>query len=198
MNGILGAGEWMQVAWAYMNTKAYDNTNGAIMVLFAFWVFWRDRDRPAAGRLALFGLLAVSIVAGVVTSKTIFVDIDKLSPSLVFQADFYALQDLVPWVSAKTGSTQSFPADHGVVTFIYVGFFFFLAARRYFLIAVVIGLLNALPRMVVGAHWLSDTIVGGGMFALAVLAWALATPALVWLEAVVAWGLRRVGLNRPS
>ena len=192
MNGMLAWGEGWQVLWAQMNTKAYDVVNGAIMVLFAGWVFLLDRAAPLPRRLAAFGVLCVAVLAGVALSKELFVAAEKLSPSLVV-APFYNLAELMPGIDAKTGSDQSFPADHGVVSFIYTGFILLMAKRRFGLIALVIAFFNVMPRMVSGAHWLSDTIVGGGMFAFIILAWVLATPALVWAEGLCARVLALIG-----
>jgi membrane-associated phospholipid phosphatase len=50
------------------------------------------------------------------------------------------------------------------------------------------------PRMFSGAHWLTDTLVGGTVFTLLAASWALATPlfyrAVALLYIPAAWKLR--------
>ena len=46
----------------------------------------------------------------------------------------------------------------------------------------VFALLNNLPRLFSGAHWLSDVIVGGGAITLLVLPFAIATPIAFYIE----------------
>ena len=55
-------------------------------------------------------------------------------------------------------------------------FFWHYGGRRYGLPFVVLTVVFSLPRIVVGAHWLTDDLVGSGFFALLGIGLLFATP----------------------
>ena len=114
------------------------------------------------------------------------------SPSMVF-SDAIMLSDYYPALEArwelKDRSSQSFPGDHASVLLIW-GLFMGMFSRSVgqFLIVWGLTLLFMMPRLVAGAHWGSDALVGGVFLSLLGLAWACFTPfayqASEWLEKV--------------
>src|SRR5699024_3876990 len=76
----------------------------------------------------------------------------------------------------KDSSTVSFPGDHATVVATFIYLFWALAGWRYGLVASVIAVVASMPRLVAGAHWLTDDVVGGIGTALATVPWVVFTP----------------------
>src|SRR5699024_7121806 len=72
--------------------------------------------------------------------------------------------------------TVSFPGDHATVVSTFVFLLWVLAGWRYGLAASVIAIIACMPRLVAGAHWLTDDVVGGIGTALATVPWVVFTP----------------------
>ena len=172
-NGWLAAGEGMQIFWAILSTRTFDMLSQVTLVLL-FIHFIR-----AGGKADIFRRLSVALF--ILITGLIFIQLQKhfalprYSPSLTL-TPVLDLNLLVPWLSAKVGAKDTFPSDHGTGMFIITSFLWFFAGRRYGLPAALLTVLFCLPRLVAGAHWLSDILVGS--FTVSVMAYALclATP----------------------
>jgi membrane-associated phospholipid phosphatase len=68
------------------------------------------------------------------------------------------------WLKVKFKSPKSFPGDHAVTALCLITGFSYLGRKRLVvaLTAVCYGIFLCLPRMVAGAHWLSDVLIGSG------------------------------------
>ena len=101
------------------------------------------------------------------------------SPSLAVDGAV-RISELFPgWqglLQVKDASNRSFPGDHASVLMLWALFVsaFAAGARRW--LAWGLAALFMLPRIVAGAHWLSDVLVGGTFLALTTVAWGLCTP----------------------
>ena len=90
------------------------------------------------------------------------------------------MNDLFPeWSRAwhmKDASGRSFPGDHASVLLLWAIFLspFARGWRRWLVWGLT--LLFILPRLVSGAHWLSDVLVGGLFLSLIAIGWGLYTP----------------------
>jgi membrane-associated phospholipid phosphatase len=60
----------------------------------------------------------------------------------------------------KDASKDSFPGDHGMMLLIFASFMWRYFGRRAFAIALVIFVVFAFPRVMIGAHWFTDIAVG--------------------------------------
>ena len=103
------------------------------------------------------------------------------SPSLVL-SPANRLSELAPHIPAKDGTSNSFPGDHGTIVLCWLGLFI-LSSRRPLAIGAValLSVLFMLPRLVAGAHWLSDNLVGSLSITILTLSWCYCTPLLQWL-----------------
>jgi membrane-associated phospholipid phosphatase len=79
-------------------------------------------------------------------------------------------------MSIKDGSSKSFPGDHGTTALLFAASFTYLAGWRLGLLACFYAAFLCLPRLITGAHWLSDIVVGSGSITLFFMAWAIYTP----------------------
>jgi membrane-associated phospholipid phosphatase len=60
-------------------------------------------------------------------------------------------------------------------------FFWYYGGRRFGLVCLFMTVIFSLPRLIGGAHWLTDDLVGGGFITLLAMSWLLATPLQHWL-----------------
>ena len=104
---------------------------------------------------------------------------------------------LVPELHPKDHSYTSFPADHATV-FALVGMFLFhfiWKSRRWILVALFI--LFILPRMVAGAHWLTDIAIGAGTIIMAAMSIAMHTPLMQRTMPIFLWIARLKLIQAP-
>ncbi|ELO6405044.1 TPA: Kdo(2)-lipid A phosphotransferase, partial [Escherichia coli] len=71
---------------------------------------------------------------------------------------------------------DSFPGDHGMMLLIFSAFMWRYFGKVAGLIALIIFVVFAFPRVMIGAHWFTDIIVGSMTVILIGLPWVLLTP----------------------
>lgn len=200
LNGSLAWGMSWQLFWAMANCRGFDAIAGSLIVgLFACFL----RSSHIQHRLALvlsFGVTTAMALVWQLAIGQLFIEqllaYERPSPTAVYE-NANRLSLLFPEWKPKDYSPWSFPSDHGYVLATLVGFFWFHGNRRFFWAALTIGVVLALPRLVSGAHWLSDVVVGSGAMTLTFVAIFFLTSAhdhLVWrlvsLLRSGAWPLR--------
>lgn len=80
----------------------------------------------------------------------------------------------------KDRSSRSFPGDHASVLLLWTAFLSLFTRGKRLLLVWLTGIFLLLPRLVAGAHWLSDNLVGGGFVVMQTLAWGYYTAAGHW------------------
>lgn len=86
------------------------------------------------------------------------------------------LSELLPWLDTKDCSSKSFPGDHATTPILFAFSYAFYAGRRLGTFAFLYAAFLCLPRLMTGAHWLSDLIVGTGSIALISMGWLYFSP----------------------
>ncbi len=189
---VHAAGLWAKT-WAIGSMRPVDLGVGVLMLavmLKADFVFTGPQVRKA-----LFAFVIALLV--MLLFRVGFADLVKLmdwqrpSASLVVEGAA-RLTELFPgWEERwdmKDSASRSFPGDHASVLLIWAMFMSFFARTWRLLLIWVMALVFMLPRLVAGAHWGSDALVGGVFLALLGLAWSCFTPcaykASAWLEKV--------------
>jgi membrane-associated phospholipid phosphatase len=189
MNDSLRWGSGWQILWAIANNRAFDLVAAAFMgMLFVHQALWADRGQLKRYiALGLFMLLTVLITAQI--GKAL--PIERPSATAQFTQALH-LSELVPQIPTKDYSGDSFPGDHGLALLLCAGFAFIYLPRLHALLAAFFMFAFTLPRLMSGAHWLTDEIVGALAIGAIVLGWLFATPlhnhALGWFE-------RRLGIG---
>lgn len=174
LNGSLAQHRWWQVTLAMMNFRPFDLVAFLIMItpfLIPGWVF--DKQDNTKHLLTLIVLMAFLIMSRLLLSALL--GIDRQSPSLVLQPA-YLLHELVPYIDAKDRASGSFPGDHAAVILTWFLYMWLFAKPKYRLALVGITIIFSLPRLIGGAHWFSDDLVGGVFLALFSVAWVCYTP----------------------
>ncbi|MCW8848089.1 MAG: phosphatase PAP2 family protein [Sedimenticola sp.] len=190
LNGSLEQGEDWRIFWATANTRMADIATGIGMIIFFFLFVFSGPKNLRIERLSMFGIMSGMILlsqdGGLVDLYKQILTVNRSSPSLTLEPVF-RLSELVPHIQAKDASHGSFPGDHGIVTLIWVSCVWFFASWRWGVAATLIGALILLPRMVAGAHWLSDNLVGSSLLVLLMVAWILCTPLTYYLQRLGEW-----------
>jgi len=102
-------------------------------------------------------------------------DLTRLSPSLSTEP-FIASTGAASWLHIREGATHSFPSDHAFAL-LYASLFFFTFGRAWQgLTTLGCLLIYGGGRLVTGAHWLSDMVVGSVSLVLVLFALAVAGP----------------------
>ncbi len=169
---------WNQL-WVVLSIRVAD----VLPLIFMLGFFYFDdvlfkKDQRLAGFIGFIVLLVLMFI--VREGLDFYVEynhLSRISPSL--QLDFVVrLSELYPEFNLKDASVESFPGDHATVLMTWLGYCLFFMRNRWSWMALLLVVIFSLPRLVSGAHWLSDVLVGGSSIALLSLAFGLYTPLL--------------------
>ncbi len=197
-NRSLADGELWQKIWAIANNRAFDLVAAASMILlYAHFVLFRDRANLRR-YIAIGILMSISILVIVKSGK--WIPIERPSGTFIYP-EALRLSDLLPSFYPKDASDDSFPGDHGLVLLICAGFIAFYLPRTYAVFALLFTVIFTIPRLMSGAHWLSDELVGAIGWGSLGLSWILATPlqgiAVGWLEKMIGKFKKTKGSDNP-
>jgi membrane-associated phospholipid phosphatase len=186
LNPTLAAPGLWQSFWALTNWRPFDLVAAAI--IFGFTLAWLrgDGGQQARLRLAHFLAFCVLLLLGK-ACEHLLLDLTgyrRASPTLAFP-EAIRLSEIISWVAVKDRSSMSFPGDHAFVIFATIGFFWICAGRRTGMVALLALAPFTLPRVVGGAHWATDIVVGGMTMALLLLSLGYATPAAATLARAI-------------
>jgi Kdo2-lipid A phosphotransferase len=189
LNGSLRPGSLASHAWAWLNIRASDLIPAILIYVLAVTAAGRMQYQPRM-QFIYRGLALAMVMLAVITVENLIefsvFSYHRASPTLVMD-NVVRLSEIVPF--AKDFSPKSFPGDHGYVLICFSVFFARAAAPRYAIAAVGIAIFFSLPRLIGGAHWLTDIVVGSGAKALLTTGWLVATP--LW-DRLAAWLERRL------
>jgi len=187
MNGSMIARPDWQYVVALTNYRLADLLPAFLVVVLYLHFCLKSADstqfnqRITSG-VTTFVLLLVTIVIfkfGIFEFLLHYLGLTDLLPrrsaTYVFE-NTVRLDELYPSINTKVTSKDSFPGDHASVLLFFTIFIRFYAGRIYGSLALLIALIFIMPRLIGGAHWLSDVLVGGGYIALASTSLYLATP----------------------
>lgn len=179
-SGLVVHSPFWQDFWALANHRIGDFIEDAFFVLFFVWLLQttpRGKRLEKASEFLFLALLTAAVV--LLVNNLLFkqlVHIKRLSPSLVLDS-FPRLADLVSWIKVKSGAKACFPSDHATTAVMFIVDFLLLSRRKSLTLAVCLyGAFLCCPRMVAGAHWLTDILCGSLSVVLVVFSWALYTP----------------------
>ncbi len=175
LNGSLAGPHWWKVFWAMANNRAFDLVPAGITTFVIFAFVRADHGRYSVGRSAAILMLAVFILAVRKIASIDILEVLRSSPSLVIDGAI-RLSEEIPWIVTKDHSSKSFPGDHSLVLMMLLPFFWVYAGSAWGIGYSALTVIFSLPRLVSGAHWLTDDLVGSGAIALFSMSLLLATP----------------------
>lgn len=179
LNSWIATNPISQKFWAIVNYKKFDWIHDLVFLCFFITYVKRAPKGEKTYRIAQI-LFAVLLAALVITyiNKTLLANrwhIPRNSPTLYFP-ESTRLSEKITWFFVKDYSRCSFPADHGTTACLFVGVIHTLMGARAGLFATLYSLFFIAPRLIVGAHWLSDILVGSASIAILTLALGYCTP----------------------
>ncbi len=182
LNSFVQTSPFWQKFWALANYKSSEwIMDGVRLIFFAtFFLLAKPNDRPV--RVAKVLTIILFLVFWVMAIKPFIhkiIDFERLSPTACDETAF-RLSKVIDWIYVKDHSAASFPSDHGVTACIFTGSMFALFGWRYGLFAIITEGYYCMPRLVTGAHWPSDILVGSATVAIILCAWFYATPLSTW------------------
>lgn len=104
-----------------------------------------------------------------------FLHVRRASPSLVID-QMVNITQYISWIEFKVHSSKSLPGDHATTALMFAVSYAYLVRGRLAIFALLYGAFLCLPRLAVGAHWLSDIVVGSGCIVMISISWAFFTP----------------------
>lgn len=175
LNGSLPDSPNAAILWAALNNRLFDIAAGSLFFILFIHYIRSAKPEEFFTRACQFAMVALYILFISQLERVVFFNITRISPSLVLEPS-YRLSELVPWLPTKDSSGNSFPGDHGMVALMLMAFLWYLGGVRYGILAIIVTVISLTPRLVSGAHWATDIVVGSVSVTLFSVAVAIATP----------------------
>lgn len=183
LNGSLEGRKSWQLFWALLNHSYMDWVGDAMMVGYFLYFIFKGKRGSRQSRAAAFVFCGLYIAAIAFFVNRIFfrkyLTFHRDSPSYVVDSCVRLSREF-DWLSIKDGSSKSFPGDHATTAISFFLCFRYFAGWKPGLAALGYTLLVSLPRLVLGAHWLSDVVIGSIPIATLCFAWIFYTPVQKW------------------
>ncbi len=161
-------------ALAITNQRLFDLISLLAMAMLFAQVFLRQRRLGLHEAVALGLVMLVSAI--VLNQLGHLLPVSHASPSLFYRDNPAIVRiSLLSGIPTKDASADSFPGDHGMMLMVFTAYMLKYAGRKAFFIALAITVLFSLPRVMIGAHWLSDIMVGSLAMVLMGMSWWLMT-----------------------
>lgn len=174
LNGVLTDTAWETRLWAFLNTRQFDLLAGIVMGLFFVLPGLVYRGRRSVEAVFEFAAVFFSFSLMRIVAETL--SSPRLSPSRELYPNFHNLLELVPEWQCKVYSEHSFPSDHAAVVFVWAMYIVASSSRPGRWLAVPYALFISTPRLVGGAHWFTDVLLGSVPLALFGFSWGYFTP----------------------
>lgn len=165
--------------WAVLSIRIAD-----LIPLFVVLWFFYAKDVIFANKDRLSGFIGFGLLGIVMLFSRELLDLyvefsslNRASPTVLI-SDALSLSSMYPDFGLKDVSRDSFPGDHAAVLFTWLGYCLFFVRNKWSYGILFCAVLFSTPRLMAGAHWMSDILVGGVSTALTTLAFGLYTPVL--------------------
>jgi membrane-associated phospholipid phosphatase len=179
LNGSLDGSPSWQLFWALANHKVADWIHDTVFLGLIILAVLAVPKRERLQKIAQFIFSGICIAAVIYwINRGLFREnpaCGRLSPSLELP-DAIRLSPIFPTLHVKDASSQSFPGDHATTALLFGLYYHYYAHKKLALLGWLYAILICLPRLVVGAHWLSDVVIGSGSIALFFSSWVLYSP----------------------
>lgn len=185
--------------WAFTGTRAMDWIHDVVMLLFFFfsikWASQALKMRKVAELIfsILFIAFVICMVNGVLFPE--FIHMPRKSPTMV-DKEAFRLGSVIEWAKIKDHSRKSFPGDHATTATLFACLIFHLMGKRAGLVATLYALFFCLPRLIAGAHWLTDNLIGSASIAIVFTSLAFGTPFANWVITMLEKGLLKLRRNK--
>ncbi len=175
-NSIKTGKEW-QAFWAITNWRFFDTIQFVLIFSIAYIWIVEQNKKYANQRIMefIFFILLCLFVNFILKIGLSIFDYRRLSPTKVIDSAF-RLSKTATWLMTKDSSNTAFPGDHGFVLICASVFYWVKGGFRLGFVSSVLLTPFLFPRLVVGAHWLTDLLVGSIFISLITIGWYFGTP----------------------
>lgn len=171
-NGLVESRAFLWLV-ALTNNRAFDACSliamGCLMLSF-----WLREDHAGRRHILIIGLTMLLFAVVINQLAQLLIPVKRESPTLFFSG-IHRVSELLNFPT-KDASKDSFPGDHGMMLLIFSSIMLRYFGKKAFGIALIIFVVFAFPRVMIGAHWFTDIAVGSLSVALIGLPWCLMTP----------------------
>ena len=192
LNAPLAKNPTWAVFWAINNMRPVDIGVGLILlgiIIQRDWIFAAHQIRRALlAFLAILFLMLLARIGFVEILKSI--GWSRESPSLSIHSAVRLTALFSDWEAhwyLKDSSIRSFPGDHASVLLIWAMLLSACTQGKKLILIWLLALFFMLPRLVAGAHWASDDLVGGVFISLIAFGWGYYSPYAVKASAFLEW-----------
>ena len=195
LNSWVRSSSFWQNFWAFAGHQIMDWIHDLCMALFFFFnIKWAPnhlKKQKVAELIfsALFIGGVITIVNGIVFPE--WIHIERSSPTMI-DANAFRLSSVIDWIHVKDHSTKSFPGDHATTAILFTFLIFNLMGKKMGLLASLYAVFFSLPRLVAGAHWLTDILIGSGLIATVAISLAFGTPFANRMIKMIEGGLKKL------
>jgi membrane-associated phospholipid phosphatase len=172
---------WAHV-WGIGNMRPVDACVGLVMLAVLAkdgWIYSGSQVRRAFYAFLMLLLLLLLIRSGLFVNLVEKMHWTHPSPSLAVDGAVRLTEMFPDWREhwqMKDSAGQSFPGDHASVVLLWAMLLSAHGRGRKLLAVWVLAVVFMLPRLVSGAHWVSDALVGGAFLSLVTFGWGYFTP----------------------
>lgn len=179
LNNLIARSSLSQVFWAISNHNYMDWIHDLVMIGFFIGYIARKDDKDKLYKFCeifFFSLwIAITIL---LINRFIMTDIfhiHRKSPSIVYD-NITHLSEKVSWLRVKERSHTSFPGDHGTTAVFFALVMGHLRGFKSFCLSALYSSYWILPRLIVGAHWMTDILIGSLTISMLAMSISIYTP----------------------
>ncbi len=177
LNGSLSIGDTYAYIWAITNQRWFDLVPGLLLVVIGLIWSISNKKKFFIKRFSVCCMILVYTVISTQIMVKAFAPKENLSPTKENKLERILLTEKFPEMSAlKDQSKKSFPGDHGIIMIAFTIGMFVYAGMKFVTSAMIITIIFSIPRLVGGAHWLTDIVVGSIAVNLITMGILYATP----------------------
>lgn len=179
LNTWVQKSRFWQNFWAFTGTRTMDWIHDLVMLLFFSFGIKKASQAFKARKIAeliftiLFIALIISIVNGILFPE--FIHLPRKSPTMIDRGAF-RLSSVIEWTKVKDHSRKSFPGDHATTAICFTCFIYYFMGFRSGLLATFYAIFFCLPRIIVGAHWLTDILIGSALISITTTSFLMGSP----------------------
>jgi membrane-associated phospholipid phosphatase len=169
---------FLQNPCAFLNAKIGNWLYDVVIVLFTIpYILFGKKEKMLERFINTVLIVALCVSCYFFFNRYLVMKFQytSFSPSGVLP-DLFKLSSVISWTKVKEFSANSYPSDHGSTIFMFVFCTFILMGRKKGIWALLFSIPFALPRLLVGAHWTSDLLLGSLPLAAFNIAWFFFTP----------------------
>lgn len=179
LNSWVHHSPFWQNFWAFTGHRLMDWIHDFLMFLFFFFNIYAAGKALKNRKIAelIFSIIFIALMIYIVDRSIFsqFIHTTRQSPTMIDKTAF-RLSSVVDWIPVKDHARKCFPSDHGITVSLFTCLIYHLMGKRAGFIATLYAIFFCLPRLIAGAHWLTDNLIGSTSITITATSLAFGTP----------------------